>query len=218
MRLPKISLALTLAVLATAALATATPSELTLQPGSRLWLKGSSTVHDYTGNASKLEVTVKTDPAHWPASETGAAALETLIRDAGVASVDVVVPVAGLQSGKDGLDKNMHKALKAATNPAIRFHMSDYQLGEVVEGAIRVEAKGVLAIAGVEREIPIVATLVRDGESVRLRGNVPLLMTQFGIKPPTMMMGAIRTSDQVVVSFDLLLDAAPVSSPMSSNQ
>jgi hypothetical protein len=36
---------------------------------------------------------------------------------------------------------------------------------------------------------------------------MPLRMTQFGIKPPTMMMGALRTSDDVVIHFDLLLDA-----------
>ena len=40
--------------------------------------------------------------------------------------------------------------------------------------------------------------------------SVPLLMTQFGVKPPTMMMGSLRTADQVIVHFDLVMggDAA----------
>ena len=219
MRTSKSTLALMIAALMAAAVAMAVPSELALQPASKLWLKGTSTVHEYTSTASKLEVTVKTDVARWPGAESGAAAIEDLIRAAGVTSVDVVVPVTGLKSGKDGLDKNMYKALKAETNPEIRFHLSGYQVAAAATaGETRIDAKGALKIAGVEREVPITATLVRDGEAVRLRGNVPLLMTQFGIKPPTMMMGALKTADAVTVSFDLLLGTTPAVGAMSSNQ
>jgi len=79
----------------------------------------------------------------------------------------------------------------------------------------KIDAKGTLTIAGVVREIGMAVTAVREGSMVRLRGGAPLLMTQFGIKPPTMMMGALRTADQVVVSFDLLVGAKDVAGPVS---
>lgn len=201
---------LLLAALAMAAAAvTAGPADITLQPGSKLSLKGSSTAHDYTCQATKLEVTVKSDAARWPAKASGTNALEAFVRDGGITGIDVVVPVAGLHSAKSGLDKNMYKALKAEAHPEIRFHMAGYQVSkDAPAGEARVDAKGSLKIAGVEREVPIAVTVVRDGDAVRLRGSVPLLMSNFGIKPPTMMMGTLKTKDQVVVSFDLLIGTA----------
>ena len=36
---------------------------------------------------------------------------------------------------------------------------------------------------------------------------VPLLMSDYGIKPPTMMLGTMRTKNEVLVKFDLALIA-----------
>jgi len=191
----------------TASLAQAAPGELTLRAGSKLWLTGSSTVHDYSSQASNLDVAFRCDPALWPAGATGGDAVEGLIHAKGVTAIDVVVPVTGLKSGKDGLDRNMYKALLAPQHPEIRFTMAGYEMGAANDSAGTIEARGMLKVAGVEREILMSATARREGETVRLRCDVPLLMTQFGIKPPKMMLGAIRTSDKVVVHIDLVIGA-----------
>lgn len=204
MRPAKSTLALmtaAIALVATAALAG--PGDLSLQQGSKLSLKGTSTMHDYHSVATKLDVTIKSDAARWPAGRTGGEALESFIHSNGVTGVDVVVPVLGLKSGKEALDKNLYKSLKAETNPNIKFHMETYQVA-----ANKIEAKGKLTVAGAEIALPIAVTAVREGELVRLKGDVPLKMTQFGIKPPTMMMGALKVKDDVTVSFDLLIGPA----------
>ena len=196
------------ALAATASLAHAEPGELVLRTGSKLWLTGSSTVHDYSSQASSLEVAFRCDPALWPADATGGDAIEGLIRAKGVTTIDVVVSVTGLKSGKDGLDRNMYKALLAPQHPEIRFTMAGYAIGAVSDSAgTAIDARGTLKVAGVEREILMSATARREGDAVRLRCDVPLLMTQFGIKPPKMMLGAIRTSDKVVVHIDLVIGA-----------
>jgi len=186
--------------------ATAGSSTLALRPGSTLWLTGTSTLHDFEAKASKLEVTFTCDPARWPAEPTGADGIEALIRADGVSAIDVIVGVTGLKSGKDGLDKNMYKALLAEKHPEIRFHLADYEVGAADSAGLPVAARGALTVAGVEREITIKAHAARDGEAMRLRAEVPLLMTDFGIKPPKMMMGTIKTGDRVVVHFDLNLE------------
>jgi polyisoprenoid-binding protein YceI len=188
---------------------------LTLQAGSSLWLTGTSTVHDYSAKATKLEVTFRSDPARWPANVTGTEAIEGLIRAGGVSGTDVTVGVTGLKSGKDGLDKNMYKALLAAEHPEIRFRLEAYQVGEADTSGLPIRANGFLTVAGVERPVSIAATVRRDGETLRLRAEVPLLMSQFGVKPPKMMLGTIKTADKVVVHFDLRI-AADQTQPSAS--
>jgi hypothetical protein len=43
-----------------------------------------------------------------------------------------------------------------------------------------------------------------DG-SIAVRGSVPLFMSDFGIEPPTAMLGMLKTADQVTVKFELAL-------------
>ncbi len=191
-----------------ASLAQAADGALALQPGSRLWLTGTSTLHDFTSEASRLEVTFAGDPARWPAA-AGADAVEGFIRARGVSTIDVVVGVTGLKSGKDGLDKNMYKALRAEAHPEIRFQVTSYTVGAAGDTAgFTVDATGVLTVAGVEREITLPTRARRDGDALRLTGSVPLLMTQFGIKPPKMMLGTVKTGDKVTVHVDLRVGAA----------
>src|SRR5262245_37720295 len=207
-------------VLALIALAVLAPlgralgAELVLRSGSELELSGKSTMHPYEAKAAKLDVTFRHEAAAWPAGVAGGEAVEQLIRAHGVTSMAVVVPVKDLHSGKDGLDKNMYKALLAEKHPEIRFTMAGYEVADgATAGEMAITARGALVVAGQEREITMAATAHRDGDVVKLHGSVPLLMTQFGIKPPSMMMGAIKTADQVTVSFDLVIgvDATAVS-------
>lgn len=186
--------------------ASAAPVEL--RPGGSLWLEGKSTVHEFKSTTTHLEARFSEIEARWPTGTTGVAALEAFIRAKGVSSMQLLVPVTGLHSGKSGLDKNMYKALQAEKHPAIRFAMSSYEVEDgKTPGTLAIDAKGTLQIAGVERPVHLPITATRAGDALRLQGSVPVLMTDYGIKPPTMMMGALKTADQVVVSFDIALEA-----------
>ena len=51
---------------------------------------------------------------------------------------------------------------------------------------------------------------MRQGQAVggnrfHVTGTVPLLMSQYGIRPPTAMMGTMRTRDAVTIRFDVTL-------------
>jgi polyisoprenoid-binding protein YceI len=124
-----------------------------------------------------------------------------------VKSFALVVPVDQLSSGEKGLDENMRKALKGAQYKDIRFQMDSYDVRMPSPGAaaFSLTLHGRLSLAGVERRIDVVATCVRVGEGLRLTGSKELLMTDYQIKPPTLMLGAIKTADLITVKFNATL-------------
>ena len=46
---------------------------------------------------------------------------------------------------------------------------------------------------------------MREGRAV-IDGEQPLLMTDFGVKPPSMFLGTVKTQDRIVVKFHLELE------------
>lgn len=210
-----------LAVLATAPLgvwaqeAGDAPLSVTLGSGSELRLEGSSNVHDWKSRTDRLSVAFTGIQG---APEPGdLAALEELIRSSKIRGLTLKIPVASMKSGKDGLDKNMQKALKADKYPDIVFEMSGYEFaGEAGADTMTIQAQGAITVAGVVRPETIKAIVVRGDQGLWLQGTKDLLMTDFEIKPPTMMMGTLRTKNEVKVHYRLLL--TPGGAPSGASQ
>jgi polyisoprenoid-binding protein YceI len=158
-----------------------------LGAGSRLWLEGSSTLHPFESEATVLDVALTTD-------EALAGALKASVP----AALTVKVPVAGLKSKHKGLDKNLRKALKADEFPEIVFQMKGYSVEEGV-----IVAWGDLTVAGATKETTLNARVSWKDGRARLDGEQPILMSEFGIKPPSMMLGAVKTADKIVVKYHL---------------
>ena len=61
-------------------------------------------------------------------------------------------------------------------------------------------------IRGLEKTITFPGTAVDAGEgTLRVTGTHELRMTEYGLKPPTLMLGSMKVGDKVTVAFDLLL-------------
>lgn len=181
-------------ILSAALLLLALPSaavELTLAPSSMLWLEGDSTLHPYSSSSTALSVALALE-----APGDAAAALSAKAP----ARMTVTVPVASLKSAHGGLDKNLRKTLDASAHPDITFTLRSYK----VDGA-SVSAEGELSVAGKARAVVLSSRLETRGAALFVEGAQPLKMTDFGIKPPTMMLGAVKTSDDVTVRWRLEL-------------
>lgn len=174
-----------------------------LGPGSSLWLEGTSTLHDFESKTTELTVTLAGGPGAAPPAD--AQGLAALVRGAGIHGVEVAVPVRSLHSGKNGLDKNLWKDLKADEYPAIRFHLTRYTTQPGTGDSLSLQAAGTLEIAGHSRPITLDARAWRTQEGLWLEGSEALLMSEYGIRPPTMMMGTLRVGDRVTVHYRLLL-------------
>ena len=165
---------------------------LSIQPDSKLWIEGTSTKSDWSVQASEIKA-------------------EMAIDGESIEGVKVTVPSKKIVSNKSTImDRLMHDALKVTEHPEI-----SYELGENVAGIgevmFSVKTSGKLTLAGVTKAVEFTVQGQRlDGGKIRLKGTMPLKMSEYGITPPTAMFGALRTGDDVTVHFEVVV--APPSS------
>ena len=203
-RIPKASIATFLfTVIATGAAYAAnvpeTTARLTLAEASRLTLKGKSTMHDFSSTATRLQLAIELADV----VPTGDSTLARLATPGAVKEVVLTIPVQGLKSEKEGLDKNMYKALKASANPNIVFRLHSARAGAAAD-EFRIE--GELEVAGQTQPTEITVRATECPEGIVLEGSKALLMSSFGIKPPSMFLGTLKTNDQIVIEWRLVLN------------
>ena len=108
------------------------------------------------------------------------------------------------------MNKKAYKALQADAHPEIRFELTDAGVVPGTGAAFRIDVTGQLTLAGKTRTVETVAEGLRTSDgALRLTGSLPVKMTDYGVDPPTAMLGALKTGDDVTVHFDLV--AAPAS-------
>jgi polyisoprenoid-binding protein YceI len=165
----------------------ALPRNFSLSKESRLWFDGTSTVRSFTCSAKKVDANVVAEPDASPVELVKTASL--------------VVPVASLDCGNGTMNGHMRKALKADDNPQITWKLVSYRL----DGAA-VVLNGTLTIAGKENPIELRGTGSADNGVIRLKGTKQIKMTEFGVKPPSLMLGTMKVGDLVTVSYDFVLN------------
>jgi polyisoprenoid-binding protein YceI len=169
--------------------ARAQSSPLTLSSAT-VSIAGTSNIHDFTATAKDVRMTRL-------AIASGVAGAAVLDSPAAVEAFEIVVRAASLTSPKDGLDKNMHKALKVTEFPEIVFRLNKLE----GKGAA-LKAIGVLKIAGVEKEVTFEVKAVAMPATLTVSGAVPVLMTDYGIAPPKAMLGMLKTDPKIIVKFE----------------
>ena len=181
------------------------PAAVQLGPGSVLWIEGTSTVHEWESRTSEPTLKLLRDAS--AADPADVAALDQWLGSGGLRGLELGVPLATMHSKKGStLDKNLLKALKADQNPEITFHLTQARVGQPSGDSLSVSADGVLRVAGRERPITVAGRLVRSQAGVWLNGSHGLRMSEYDVKPPTMMLGTLRVHDSVSVHFRLLLE------------
>ena len=180
----------------------ASVTRLPVRTDSRLWLEGSSNVRDWTCRATSMEASIDL---------IAAAGTRGSLDPSAVRGVTVRVPVRMLKCGDRHMEAEMYTALKSPKPPAESFITATLERLPAASTAIgSVEVQGQLTIAGVERTVTMTVTsdMLSDGTH-RARGTVPILMTDFGIKPPRPWGGILRTSNKVLIQFEIFV--APIS-------
>lgn len=174
------------------------PLRIAVRPDSRLWLEGSSNVRDWRCDARSLDASVDVDDAMHAAASSAAR----------IHGVQVRVPTHALTCGRSQMDHIMYKALHADDTPECRQIVGRFEVVSAASGErSMLVMQGTLRIAGRERVVrmPVELEEQTDG-SVRAKGALPILMTDYGISPPTALFGVVRTENRIVVKFDLLVD------------
>ena len=173
------------------------PEQLAVQPQSKIWIEGSSTIRSFQCQVPEFTLAVNADG-------TGAVAA-VLGGDKVVRTVELAVPAAKIDCGNGTMNDHMRKALKAEENPSIRFSLASY---DVVKGGTGVQGnlRGSLLLGGVQHPIEIAATATdAGGGAMHVIGGYEVALSAFDLERPSLMFGRIKVGDKVQVKFDLVL-------------
>ena len=171
--------------------------KLELQPQSKLWVSGTSTVRSFECTAGDVRVTVNT---------TGTSPVaEVLQGQKAVTSALVQVPAARMECNNGTMNEHMRKALKADQNPWIEFNVNSYELVPGSNGQ-KARLNGTLKLGGASKPVAIQSDAKSGGDGVlRVTGEHTVTMSEYGLKRPSLMMGTMKVGDDVKVLFDLYL-------------
>ena len=196
MSINRIRLPLALAALVPL-MAAATREPLELQPESRLWVAGTSTVRSFECQAGAFDAKIES---------TGSDAVAAILAgEKAVSNVEITVPAEKLDCRNGTMNEHMRKALKAKEFPTIVFRASSYDLARSTD-SVGVSLTGSLTLGGVQKPIAVKATAKRGAEgTLVVSGAREVRMTEFGLKPPTLMLGTLKVDDKVTVGFDVVL-------------
>ena len=173
-----------------------TDGGLDLQAESRLWVGGTSSVRGWECKATTFTAAIASAPN---------AVASVLAGEKTVGAVDLIAPVDKLECGNGQMNGHMRKALKSEEHAQIAFRMTSYELTRSNDSLI-VTIAGSLTLGGTEKPVELVALAAPAPEgTLRIAGTHSLKMTDFGLKPPTLMFGRIKVHDLVKVGFDVVL-------------
>lgn len=173
-----------------------------IQSGSQLYLQGSSNV---TGFTCQCECYDPQDahPVQWQIDNQGLRFTHTAFR----------FPTTSLNCGHRGINRDMYATLKADDYPHIQVALLQVNTPTQAIGraATTLRAQVALTIAGVRKQLwlPVRAERLASGQ-YRLVSEVQLNMTDFGISPPTAMLGLVKVDNAIAIHFDLRIALAEV--------
>lgn len=197
--------ALALAVfLAAGSLRAADTVKYLAQPGSEVKFDGTSNIHDWTVKGQIISGSIEVSPEFDKDLKTVSPAPK----------VDVTIPVRSLKSGNKKMDEVMQEHMNMKANPSIKYQLTGMTLKsepKTPNGPAEFVSTGDLTVNGTKKSIEMPVTFERvDAGKLKIKGTIPLKMTDFGIKPPApaLAMGMIKTGDEIKVAIEWVLAKA----------
>ena len=161
----------------------------TVAPGSQITVEGTSNLHDWTMNASKFSCDGKLMVANGQLKD--------------IAALTFVLPVKNLKSKESLMDTRAYKALNEESFDKMIFRLSD---ATVVDAQKLVKVTGNLTIAGVTKLVTLQSNYMISGdESITFKASKIIKMSDFKVKAPSFMMGALKTGDDLTINIVLKL-------------
>ena len=156
-------------------------------------VSGTSTLHDWTVKSTILQGHAELS-GKWKGDSAGAIVFQ---------SIDLVIPGDSLKSTEgSGMDKTMYDALKLNQFPNITYKLTKASLktpSPAQGSAYHFDATGQLTVGGATHPVDLDLATVPHDDGLTITTDIALKMTDFGIKPPTAMMGMIKSGDAITV-------------------
>jgi polyisoprenoid-binding protein YceI len=161
---------------------------------SQISVEGTSTVHDWSCEVESFSGQVTMDRSADDPLDN-------------VTGTSLTIPVAEMECGRNTMNRKLREAFKADDHPDLSFTAEKITVKNDESGApSTLSVPGNLTMAGVTRSIEVSARgeQTSDGH-LKFTGQHELNMTTYDMDPPTAMFGTIRTGEDVVVQFEILI-------------
>lgn len=168
-----------------------TPYQLTAGKNNTIKVGGTSNVHDWTMTAKEVE-------------SSGIFKFNTRNELTDISSLRFSVVAKSLKSEKTSMDGRTYKSMKADQFPKVTYQLSTATVTMVQDNKYAIQTTGLLTIAGKTQTINMkVMALVNSDRTVSCHGTQKLMLTDYGIEPPSFMLGAMKVGNDLQIRFDL---------------
>ncbi|MDZ4679352.1 MAG: YceI family protein [Saprospiraceae bacterium] len=159
----------------------------------KMTIKGTSNLHDWESTVKELRA-----KGDFSLQQDKFTALNAL---------SVEVPVKSIKSTKGSImDNKTYDALKADSHPNINFKLEGVTPIKAQTDGYTVTASGNLTFAGSTKKVELTAKGKSNGDgTITFSGSQKIKMTDFGIKPPTALMGTMKVGNEVEVVFSVTM-------------
>lgn len=169
----------------------------TLLPASTLRINGTTNMHEFSCLCNQR-------------FESG----EVLVSEGGGRNLcfqkaELAMKAKSLDCGSQGINRDLQLALKSQQYPHIFLRVHEVQVPPAISPGVWVPitVHASLTLAGTQRNVSMHVQLQRQSDRhIRVRGNYELQLLDFGIQPPTAMLGLIKVNNSVSLDFDLYLE------------
>ncbi len=160
-----------------------------LLPDSKVVVRGISSMHDWDVTFGKYNVDFS-----FSNGENGRLA---------ITNVKAVFSGASVTSENSIMTGKARDALMVKDHPDIVFTSDGADNVINNNGEVSGTIKGKLLLAGTARPIVLSFSGRLNGETMSITGSEEIDMTEYGIKPPTALLGALKTGGKVTVELSL---------------
>jgi polyisoprenoid-binding protein YceI len=117
---------------------------------------------------------------------------------------DIHVQVEKLESGKRIMNNKTYDALESNDHPKISFQLRSVENLYAAGSRFSGKAKGKLTIAGNSKMVTIPFSGKMNGnDEFSVNGDYSLKMSEYGVEPPSAMLGSLKTGDEVTIKYEM---------------
>ncbi|WP_316766434.1 YceI family protein [Pedobacter frigiditerrae] len=168
-----------------------TAYKLTSSKDNAIKVLGKSNVHDWTMTAKDLE-------------STGTFKFNSRDELVDLTALKFTVLAKSLKSDKTSMDNRTYKSIKADAFPKISYQLTFATVTMIQANKYAIQTTGTLTIAGKTQSIGMkVMALVNADGSITCHGTEKLMLTDYGIEPPSFMLGAMKVGNDLIIQFNL---------------
>lgn len=189
---------LLIAILFAASAAFAQDITLTASESSSMIIDGDSNVHNWEAEVTQVNGKLVLQNLESITAEN--------LTPESFKSLSLTIPVDGIDAESNGLRKNIHKYMKKDDYPNVTFELNNVSEVNNQNGSVSITGNGVITVTGNDYNAEMQVTATIQNGSIQFIGEKQLLMTDFGIDPPTAVFGTIRSKDEIVMKFDVIFN------------